>query len=76
MLNKYVIGNNRYLVVKKQNEETFVTTFEDGSSKAVRFSAKRWVQFVLMVPMVDGAVRQMVNKQVVRLQTHVDGTCR
>ena len=67
---KYVIGENRYLVVKK-NE---IKMFEDGSSKMALFSFPRWAYFIKNFADIDNAVAKLVTtKEDIKLQLHVGG---
>ncbi len=67
---KYVIGENRYLVVKK-NE---IKMFENGSSKMALFSFPRWAYFTKYFADVDDAVAKLVlAKEDIKLQLHVGG---
>ncbi len=67
---KYIIGENRYLVVKK-NE---IKMFENGSSKVALFTFPRWAYFTENFAEIDDAVAKLVMaKDDIKLQLHVGG---
>jgi hypothetical protein len=70
----YSIGVNRYVVVKKQDNDLNVTIAESGSDvKTVIFPSQRWVQFVGLMDQVDEAVSKLIAKQDVQLNLHIGG---
>ena len=74
MTKNYSLGRNRYLSVKKQGGELYVTIAEEGSDvKTVTFPARRWARFVEIVGQVDEAINQMIAKQYVQLSIHLGG---
>ncbi len=73
MSKKFVIGENRAIVVKKKGTDFSIVISEDGSEKFAEFSGKRWTQFVSIFEQVDESLKQIAAKQYVKYCAHVGG---
>jgi Transcriptional Coactivator p15 (PC4) len=70
---KYVIGENRYLVIKKDE----IKMSENGTSKIALFTYARWAHFAEYFADIDSAVAQLMSGQPdIKLRLHVgSGWC-
>lgn len=67
---KFVIGDKRYLVLKK-NE---IKIFEDKTTKVATFTYSRWAWFISFFTEIDEAVAKLVaGEQDVKLQLSIGG---
>lgn len=73
MAKRYSIGGNRYVVVKKQDNEIIVTIVDEKSEKSATLTAKRWAQFVAVMYQIDENLTQMLTNQYVKYNFHLGG---
>ena len=69
----YSLGQNRYLSVKKLDGDLHVTIGEkDTDLKTIPFPSRRWAQFVAIIGQVDETVNNLLAKQYVQLNQHME----
>ena len=73
MAKRYSIGGNRYVVVKKQDNEICVTIVDEKSEKSATLAAKRWAQFVAVMYQIDESLTQLLTNQYVKYNFHLGG---
>jgi hypothetical protein len=70
----YCIGDNRKVIVKKQDGELVVIIEEvDSEKKRIVFTGPRWTRFLLMINKIDQQVDLMLNNQYVFYNEHIGG---
>jgi hypothetical protein len=70
---QYVIGENRILVAKKDDDSYIVSIRDTKTEKAVDFPVKRWASFVNNIDVIDEHVKMLRERKYVKLCHPIGG---
>jgi hypothetical protein len=70
---KYVLGVNRFLIVKKINDDYCITITDTKTHKTAEFSAVRWPSFTRYIDVIDENVKELRERKNVDYLNHIGG---
>jgi hypothetical protein len=70
---KYVLGENRFLIVKKTKDVYCITITDTKAPKSAEFSAVRWASFTRCIDIIDENVKCLRERQNVNYLNHIGG---
>jgi hypothetical protein len=70
---KYALGENRFLIVKKNNDEFCITITDTKTHKSAEFSTARWASFVRTIDTIEENVKGLREKKNIYYSNHIGG---
>jgi hypothetical protein len=70
---KYALGENRFLIAKKNNDVYCITISDTKTQKSAEFSAVRWASFTRYIDDVDENVKCLRERKTVDYSNHIGG---
>jgi hypothetical protein len=72
---KYTLGENRFLLVKKNGEDYCISITDTKTLKSAEFSTARWASFTRYFDIIDESVNGIRERKNIAYVNHIGGCC-